>query len=53
MRVEWLKPIMFTAGVGWLDDQQVRKVPPVEGMLVCKMGGPAYRIGKYPLPLTS
>jgi hypothetical protein len=46
MRVEWLKPIMFTAGVGWLEDQQVHKLPPAEGMLVCKMGGPAYRIGK-------
>jgi phosphoribosylformylglycinamidine synthase len=47
MRVEWLKPIMFTAGVGWLDGQQVHKLPPAEGMLVCKMGGPAYRIGEF------
>jgi phosphoribosylformylglycinamidine synthase len=46
MRVEWLKPVMFTAGVGWLDDAHTVKGAPEVGMLVCKMGGPAYRIGK-------
>lgn len=46
-RVEWLKPVMFTAGVGLLDDQHCSKGAPEPGMLVCKIGGPAYRIGKF------
>ncbi len=46
MRVEWLKPVMFTAGVGWLEDCCKAKGAPEVGMLVCKMGGPAYRIGE-------
>ena len=45
MRVEWLKPVMFTAGVGWLDDAHKDKGVAAVDMLVCKMGGPAYRIG--------
>ena len=45
-RVEWLKPVMFTAGVGLLDDRHIVKGQPEPGMLVCKVGGPAYRIGK-------
>jgi phosphoribosylformylglycinamidine synthase len=44
-RREWLKPIMFTAGVGQLDSRHVEKQRPVQGMLVTKIGGPAYRIG--------
>jgi phosphoribosylformylglycinamidine synthase len=44
-RVEWIKPIMFTAGVGWLDDRHTKKGDPIEGMIICKIGGPAYRIG--------
>ena len=44
-RREWLKPIMFTAGVGQLDSQHVEKKDPAKGMLVTKIGGPAYRIG--------
>jgi hypothetical protein len=50
LRVEWLKPVMFTAGVGWLDDAHTVKGAPEAGMLVCKMGGPAYRIGELQLP---
>lgn len=46
-RAEWLKPVMFTAGVGLLDDQHKCKGDPEKGMLVCKIGGPAYRIGTY------
>jgi phosphoribosylformylglycinamidine synthase len=45
-RVEWIKPIMFTAGVGMLDDRHAKKGEPEEGMIICKIGGPAYRIGK-------
>jgi len=44
-RVEWVKPVMFTAGVGWLDGRHTVKGTPETGMVVCKIGGPAYRIG--------
>jgi len=44
-RREWLKPIMFTGGVGQIDDAHVEKGEPETGMLVVKVGGPAYRIG--------
>ncbi|HTR44257.1 MAG TPA: phosphoribosylformylglycinamidine synthase, partial [Thermodesulfovibrionales bacterium] len=44
-RREWIKPIMFTGGVGQMDAGHVRKGEPEKGMLVVKIGGPAYRIG--------
>lgn len=44
-RREWIKPVMFSAGVGWLDDRFVHKEAPEAGMKVVKIGGPAYRIG--------
>ncbi|MBI5101664.1 MAG: phosphoribosylformylglycinamidine synthase [Nitrospirae bacterium] len=44
-RREWLKPIMFTGGVGQMDARHNEKQPPSKGMLVTKLGGPAYRIG--------
>lgn len=44
-RREWLKPIMFSAGIGQIDHQHIRKGEPDVGMLVVKIGGPAYRIG--------
>jgi phosphoribosylformylglycinamidine synthase len=44
-RIEWVKPIMFTAGVGQLDGRHTTKGVPEKGMLVVKAGGPAYRIG--------
>ena len=44
-RFEWVKPIMFSAGVGQLDGRHTVKGDPSEGMLVVKIGGPAYRIG--------
>lgn len=44
-RREWLKPIMFSGGIGRLDGRHAEKHPPSEGMLVVKVGGPAYRIG--------
>ena len=37
---------MFTAGVGYLEDCHKFKSSPEIGLLVCKIGGPAYRIGK-------
>ena len=44
-RVEWLKPIMFTAGLGMVDHDHVYKKKPVYGMLIVRLGGPAYKIG--------
>ncbi|MEJ2193093.1 MAG: phosphoribosylformylglycinamidine synthase [Nitrospirota bacterium] len=44
-RREWVKPIMFTGGVGQVDAGHAGKRPPERGMLVTKVGGPAYRIG--------
>jgi phosphoribosylformylglycinamidine (FGAM) synthase-like enzyme len=44
-RREYVKPIMFTAGIGALDDAHAEKGAPERGMMVVKLGGPAYRIG--------
>ncbi|HEU5360799.1 MAG TPA: phosphoribosylformylglycinamidine synthase, partial [Candidatus Deferrimicrobiaceae bacterium] len=44
-RREWIKPIMFTGGIGQMDARHTEKEPPEPGMLVTKIGGPAYRIG--------
>ncbi len=44
-RIEWIKPIMFTGGIGQIDSRHVEKMAPELGMLVVKVGGPAYRIG--------
>ncbi|MCI0469484.1 MAG: AIR synthase-related protein, partial [Nitrospirae bacterium] len=44
-RREWIKPIMFTGGVGQMDALHVEKMAPEIGMVVVKIGGPAYRIG--------
>jgi phosphoribosylformylglycinamidine synthase len=44
-RLEWIKPIMFTGGIGQMDSGHTKKGSPLKGMLVTKVGGPAYRIG--------
>ncbi|XP_032832973.1 phosphoribosylformylglycinamidine synthase [Petromyzon marinus] len=44
-RCEWVKPVMFSGGIGAIEDRHVGKMPPEPGMAVVKMGGPAYRIG--------
>ncbi len=44
-RREWIKPIMFTGGVGRIDERHIEKLEPQRGMAVVKVGGPAYRIG--------
>jgi len=44
-RVEWIKPIMFTGGIGQIDSRHIEKGQPEKDMLVVKVGGPAYRIG--------
>ena len=44
-RREWIKPIMFSAGLGQIDHGHLAKADPEIGWLVVKIGGPAYRIG--------
>lgn len=44
-RQEWLKPIMFTGGVGQMDGIHIKKEKPKKGMLIVQIGGPTYRIG--------
>ncbi|XP_007126682.1 phosphoribosylformylglycinamidine synthase isoform X1 [Physeter macrocephalus] len=44
-RREWIKPIMFSGGIGSMEDEHVSKEPPEPGMDVVKVGGPVYRIG--------
>ncbi|KAJ8752513.1 hypothetical protein K2173_004801 [Erythroxylum novogranatense] len=44
-RREWLKPIMFSGGIGQIEHTHITKGEPEIGMLVVKIGGPAYRIG--------
>ncbi|MGD8360524.1 MAG: phosphoribosylformylglycinamidine synthase, partial [Gemmatimonadota bacterium] len=44
-RREWIKPIMFSGGIGQMDARHRRKEAPAPEMLVVKLGGPAYRIG--------
>jgi phosphoribosylformylglycinamidine synthase len=44
-RREWIKPIMFTGGVGQIDLNHIKKKKPTLGMKIVQIGGPAYRIG--------
>jgi phosphoribosylformylglycinamidine synthase len=44
-RREWIKPIMFTGGLGQMDARHVEKEKPEVGMKIIQIGGPAYRIG--------
>ncbi len=44
-RREWVKPIMFSGGIGQIDARHVDKDVPESDMWVVKIGGPAYRIG--------
>uniref|UniRef100_X1ZKR9 Phosphoribosylformylglycinamidine synthase n=1 Tax=Capitella teleta TaxID=283909 RepID=X1ZKR9_CAPTE len=44
-RREWVKPIMFSGGIGSLSESHVHKEDPEIGMHVVKVGGPVYRIG--------
>ena len=44
-RREWIKPIMFSGGIGQMDGRHTVKKEPARGMLIIQIGGPAYRIG--------
>ncbi|WP_339134488.1 MAG: phosphoribosylformylglycinamidine synthase [Candidatus Electrothrix sp. GW3-4] len=41
----FLKPIMFTGGLGQIDDRHIEKEKEEKGMLIVQVGGPAYRVG--------
>ncbi|MFZ5774076.1 MAG: phosphoribosylformylglycinamidine synthase [Thermodesulfobacteriota bacterium] len=41
----YLKPIMFTGGVGQIDARHTEKAEAQKGMLIVQVGGPAYRVG--------
>ena len=41
----FLKPIMFTAGIGQIDDRHTTKGQALKGMKIVQEGGPAYRVG--------
>ncbi|XP_040269282.1 phosphoribosylformylglycinamidine synthase isoform X2 [Bufo bufo] len=44
-RREWVKPIMFSGGIGSMEDIHRTKEAPEPDMHVVKIGGPIYRIG--------
>ncbi len=41
----FLKPIMFTGGIGQIDDRHTEKDAEKKGMIIVQVGGPAYRVG--------
>ncbi|KKM88326.1 hypothetical protein LCGC14_1259840, partial [marine sediment metagenome] len=45
VRWAWIKPIMFSGGVGIVADRDLKKGTPEEGLAIVRIGGPAYRIG--------
>ncbi len=44
-RWAWIKPIMFTGGIGQIDARHIEKGEAQKGMLIVQVGGPAYGIG--------
>ncbi|CAJ0943262.1 unnamed protein product, partial [Mesorhabditis belari] len=44
-RCEYLKPIMFSGGIGSIDEEYLKKKGADAGQLLAKIGGPVYRIG--------
>ncbi|VDM61489.1 unnamed protein product [Angiostrongylus costaricensis] len=44
-RYEYVKPIMFSGGIGAIDDDQTSKLSGHHGTLLAKIGGPVYRVG--------
>lgn len=44
-RTAYVKPIMFTGGVGQMDARHAEKIESKKGMLIVHIGGLAYRIG--------
>ena len=44
-RIEWLKPIMFSGGIGKVYEKNILKNDNKIGDLIVRVGGPAYNIG--------
>lgn len=44
-RRAWLKPVMSAGGMGTIDVQHVQKDKPSVGMVIVRLGGPAYNVG--------
>lgn len=44
-RREWIKPIMFSGGLGSMEANMTKKLSPEQGQQIVKIGGPVYRIG--------
>lgn len=44
-RREYGKPILFSGGIGRIEDEHKKKDEPLAGMLIVAIGGPAYAIG--------
>ncbi|CAD5214536.1 unnamed protein product [Bursaphelenchus okinawaensis] len=44
-RIEYIKPIMFSGGIGLMDSVHSKKAECQKGQLIAKVGGPVYRIG--------
>ncbi|MEE4165075.1 MAG: phosphoribosylformylglycinamidine synthase, partial [Desulfocapsaceae bacterium] len=44
-RWAYVKPIMFTGGLGQIDERLTEKMLEEKGMLIVQVGGPAYRVG--------
>ncbi|XP_066258232.1 phosphoribosylformylglycinamidine synthase [Euwallacea similis] len=44
-RREWIKPIMFSGGIGSMEADMTDKLPAQVGHQIIKIGGPVYRIG--------
>jgi phosphoribosylformylglycinamidine synthase len=44
-RIEWLKPIMFSGGIGKVFAKQAHKSPVNGEYMIARVGGPTYRLG--------
>jgi phosphoribosylformylglycinamidine synthase len=44
-RIEWLKPIMFSGGIGKVFAGQAHKCPVDGEFIIARVGGPTYRLG--------
>jgi len=42
---EWVKPIMFSGGIGHVYDQHIHKLKPEVGWKIVRVGGATYRLG--------
>lgn len=44
-KLTWKKPIMFSGGIGHIEDKDLKKDPVKENLLIVRVGGKTYRIG--------